>query len=74
MASGSHLIVSDVNLGRVMGICRCLNLSFTEEQVLAIIRVIEAGASPAALVEWLRKVEEAKSTELTASSKVSSGQ
>ncbi|KJH46807.1 hypothetical protein DICVIV_07133 [Dictyocaulus viviparus] len=56
--------VSDVDLGRVMGICRCLNLSFTEEQVLAIIAVIEAGAYPSSLVEWLRKMEESKVAEM----------
>ncbi|KAK5985941.1 hypothetical protein GCK32_002446 [Trichostrongylus colubriformis] len=59
--------VSDEDLGRVMGICRFLNLFFTEEQMLAIIGVIEAGANPAALVEWLKKVDEAKTEEITIS-------
>ncbi|KAK6031405.1 hypothetical protein OSTOST_02437 [Ostertagia ostertagi] len=65
MSTGSQSKVSDEDLGRVMGICRCLNLSFTEEQVLAIIAVIEAGANPSTLVDWLADMEEAKAGETT---------
>ncbi|WKX99713.1 hypothetical protein Q1695_014522 [Nippostrongylus brasiliensis] len=55
--------ISDEDLGRVMGIARCLKLSFTEEQTLAIIAAIEAGVNPSALVEWLSKTEGSRSDE-----------
>ncbi|KAJ1353638.1 hypothetical protein KIN20_010303 [Parelaphostrongylus tenuis] len=71
--AASRSSVSDLDLGKVMGICRCLNLSFTEEQVLAIIAVIEAGANPAALVEWLSETEKAQIPEKSADSRDSIG-
>ncbi|XGW17959.1 hypothetical protein V3C99_002510 [Haemonchus contortus] len=66
MSAGLQSKVSNEDLGRIMGICRFLNLSFTEEQLLAIIEVIEAGANPSALVDWLAIVEETKSEETPA--------
>ncbi|VDO19661.1 unnamed protein product [Heligmosomoides polygyrus] len=55
-----------------MGICRSLHLTFTEEQILAIIGVLEAGADPSALAEWLAKVDEAKRNTGEASSQTMS--
>ncbi|KAK6740624.1 hypothetical protein RB195_008842 [Necator americanus] len=60
MSSDTHLKISDEDLGRVMGISRYLNLSFTEKQLRAIVEAIDAGANPTALVEWLRQVEKSK--------------
>ncbi|CAJ0599119.1 unnamed protein product [Cylicocyclus nassatus] len=60
MATGSHSKIVDEDLGRVMGICRYLNLSFTEPQTRAIIDAINAGANPTALVQWLQEVEKSK--------------
>lgn len=62
--------MSEEDLGKVMGICRSLHLTFTEEQILAIIGVLEAGADPSALAEWLAKVDEAKRNTGEASSSV----
>ncbi|KHJ94054.1 hypothetical protein OESDEN_06027 [Oesophagostomum dentatum] len=57
MSNEAHPKISDEDLGKVMGISRYLNLSFTEPQIRAIIEAIEAGANPTSLFDWIRQVE-----------------